>query len=63
MEGGSRPNAVSISTSDVINNDVILRSEGGGGQNRLKIAVILKESPLMSLDILWHCHEILQSVS
>jgi len=36
---GGRPNAVTISDSDVIaisNNDVILRSEGGGGQNKLK---------------------------
>ena len=36
---GGRPNAVTISNSDVIvlsNNDVILRSEGGGGQKRPK---------------------------
>ena len=36
---GGRPNAVTISDSDIIaisNNDVILRSGRGGGQNRLK---------------------------
>ena len=46
---GGRPNAVTISDSDVIiisNNDVILRSEGGGGQKGQKIAVILKVCPL-----------------
>ena len=36
---GCRPGAVTISDSDVIiisNNDVIVRSEGGGGQKRPK---------------------------
>ena len=46
---GVRPDAVTISDSDVIiisNNDVFLRSEGGEGVKKgLKIAVILKKFP------------------
>ena len=51
---GGRPNAVTISNSDVIvlsNNDVILRSEGGGGKKSRKIVVILRVSPLTLITI------------
>ena len=50
--GGGRPNAVTISDSDVIvisNYDVILRSEGGGGQKRPKNCGHPKESPLIGI--------------